>query len=202
MKHIIQEYAREVIIGATLGILLSVFAMQEQAKIPKQYHVEEQTRYIYKVVEKEVPVEVTVVEKVPDLIQIDWNGHKISTDLTREDVELLANLVHYEAGNQDTVGKRLVADTVLNRKGSKYFPNKIKDVVYQNSNGVYQYAVSKGNKLETKAYTQEELQIVYQEILQRYDKNVIYFQTIGFSECGEALYQHGAHYFSGLKKGA
>ena len=135
------------------------------------------------------------------MIQIEWNGHRLSTDLTREDVELLANLVHYEAGNQDVIGKRLVADTVLNRKGSRYFPNKIKDVIYQNSNGVYQYAVSKGSKLQSSAYTQEELEIVYQEIVQRYDRNVIYFQTGGFNSCGEALYQHGDHYFSGLKKG-
>ena len=200
MKHIIREYATEVIIGATLGILLSVFAMQEQAKMTKQYHVEENTRYICSTIE--TVVEVPVIEKVPDYVQIEWNGNKLSTDLTREDIELLANLVHYEAGNQDEVGKRLVADTVLNRKGSKHFPNKIKEVIYQNSNGVYQYAVSRGSKLETKAYSEEELQIVYQEILQRYDKNVIYFQTGGFNECGEALYQHGAHYFSGLKKGA
>ena len=61
MKRIMLEYAAEVLIGATLGVLLSVLAMWEQAKIPKRYHTEESTRYIYS--EIETIVEVPVIEK-------------------------------------------------------------------------------------------------------------------------------------------
>ena len=45
-------------------------------------------------------------------------------------MELLAQLIHAEAGNQDIDGKRLVADVVLNRVDAG-FENNIEAVIYQ-----------------------------------------------------------------------
>lgn len=46
-------------------------------------------------------------------------------------MELLAQLVQAEAGNQGLDGMRLVADVVVNRVSHPNFPNTITDVIFQ-----------------------------------------------------------------------
>lgn len=47
------------------------------------------------------------------------------------ELELLAQLVEAEAGNQDLTGKCYVVDVVLNRVDSDEFPNTIEEVIFQ-----------------------------------------------------------------------
>ncbi|MFC7394412.1 cell wall hydrolase [Scopulibacillus cellulosilyticus] len=54
-----------------------------------------------------------------------------STASTSYDRELLAKLVHAEAGGESFAGKVAVAAVVLNRVDSPAFPNTIQDVIYQ-----------------------------------------------------------------------
>ena len=50
-----------------------------------------------------------------------------------------------EAGGEDIIGKMLVANVILNRVNNAAFPDSITEVVFQNSNGVYQFTpVSNG----------------------------------------------------------
>lgn len=49
------------------------------------------------------------------------------------DMELLAQLVQAEAGNQDLIGRRLVADVVLNRVDSTKYPDTIEEVIFQDT---------------------------------------------------------------------
>ena len=48
-----------------------------------------------------------------------------------DDLQLLACIVWAEAGNQDTYGKELVADVVLNRVDDQRFPDTIREVIFQ-----------------------------------------------------------------------
>lgn len=52
-------------------------------------------------------------------------------DYSKEELKLLASLVHAESGNQPYEGKLAVANVVLNRVNSSTYPNSIKDVIYQ-----------------------------------------------------------------------
>ena len=54
-----------------------------------------------------------------------------SVSYTKEDLMLLACLVHSEAGTQSYEGKLAVANVVLNRIKSSKFPNTLKAVIYQ-----------------------------------------------------------------------
>lgn len=53
------------------------------------------------------------------------------TAVSSYDRELLAKLVHAEAGGEPMSGKIAVVDVVLNRVDSPEFPNNVHDVIYQ-----------------------------------------------------------------------
>lgn len=119
---------------------------------------------------------------------------EVETVLSETDIDLLAKVVHAEAGNQDMIGKRLVADVVLNRYYSDEFPDTIHDVVYQQ--GQFSTAIY----LERIIPTESDYEAVEKELIERIDENVLWFRTTKYHIYGEPLYQHGAHYFSGRKE--
>jgi N-acetylmuramoyl-L-alanine amidase len=55
------------------------------------------------------------------------------------DKNLIAQLVHAEAKGEPYAGKVAVATVILNRVASPDFPNTVKEVVYQKSNGHYAF---------------------------------------------------------------
>ncbi|MGE6755404.1 cell wall hydrolase [Rossellomorea sp. NPDC071047] len=61
-------------------------------------------------------------------------------EVTVEDRELLAKLVHAEAKGEPYAGKVAVATVVLNRVDSTEFPGSIKEVIYQVANGHYAFS--------------------------------------------------------------
>ena len=114
--------------------------------------------------------------------------------LDAEEVELLARLIHAEAGNQDVIGKRLVADAVLNRVDSDAFPNSIYDVIYQPG----QFSTASYLYSSVNAVTEDEFEIARDELMDRYNHDVVFFRTGYYHSCGIALFQHGDHFFSSL----
>lgn len=60
--------------------------------------------------------------------------------LSDKDYEALLRIVEAEAGGEDQDGKLLVANVVLNRVTSEYFPDTVWDVVMQREQGVAQFS--------------------------------------------------------------
>ncbi|PFN48197.1 cell wall hydrolase [Bacillus thuringiensis] len=56
---------------------------------------------------------------------------KIGTDISLQEIDLMARLVNAEAGGESYKGKVAVAKVVLNRVNADGFPNTIPDVIYQ-----------------------------------------------------------------------
>jgi N-acetylmuramoyl-L-alanine amidase len=56
--------------------------------------------------------------------------------LTADEVDLLARLVQAEAGNQSLEGKIAVANVVINRIDSSYFPSTITGIIFDTNSGV------------------------------------------------------------------
>lgn len=72
-------------------------------------------------------------------------GNKVNTYISQEDIELLARLIHAEARGEDDIGKLAVGAVILNRLASDRFPDSIREIIYQKTNGVYQFTpVSNG----------------------------------------------------------
>lgn len=63
---------------------------------------------------------------------------------SKDDIKLLACLIHAEAGTQSYEGKLAVANVVLNRVKSSKYPDTIKAVIYQSG----QFSVAKSGSLQ------------------------------------------------------
>lgn len=111
------------------------------------------------------------------------------TEVTEEEIEMLAHLVMAEAGNQDLLGKQLVVDVVFNRIRDNRFDNTVKEVIYAPG----QFTCC--GYFMRKKPTEECYEAVYTEIEQRQDREVLYFRTGRYGST-KALYKHGDHYFS------
>lgn len=107
------------------------------------------------------------------------------------DAEYLAKMMNAEAGNQDEVGQRLIADVILNRVDSIYFPDTIEAVIF--APGQFVKPAS--------TYTDRQLEMAIEEMERRIDSDIIAFRTGCFhsNEKWMDAYVHGAHYFSKFK---
>lgn len=107
------------------------------------------------------------------------------------DAEYLAMMMNAEAGNQDEVGQRLIADVILNRVDSIYFPDTIEAVIFAQGQFVQ----------PSSYYTDRQLEMAIEEMERRIDSDIIAFRTGTFhsNEKWMDAYVHGAHYFSKFK---
>ncbi|HAQ07449.1 MAG TPA: peptidoglycan-binding protein [Bacillus bacterium] len=72
-------------------------------------------------------------------------------NVSAADLDLLARLVHAEAKGEPYAGKVAVATVVLNRVASKDFPNTIRGVIYEKSNGYYAFSPVKNGAINKPA---------------------------------------------------
>lgn len=121
---------------------------------------------------------------------------EILTEIYYGELELVALLVQAEAGNQDELGKRYVADVVFNRVDSNNFPDTIEEVIYQKN--PTQFAVTTNGALEKAGYTitEDVFNIVLEEADKRTNADVIYFRTGKYHSNGHKAFKHQDHYFS------
>lgn len=61
-------------------------------------------------------------------------------DISRDDIELLARLIHAEARGESFEGKVAVGAVIINRLASPDFPKNIREVILENNNRVYQFS--------------------------------------------------------------
>lgn len=157
----------------------------------------------------ESSIQVESVEEVPQKIEkvnIEEPTTPTTCDVDLEyqiefedymgELELLANLVEAESGNQDLKGKRLVADVVLNRVESDRFPNTITEVIYQD----YQFSTVLDGALERASWhiSDESFEAVRLEALEseeRLDEDILFFTYGEYNKHCEPAYQYGSHYF-------
>ena len=108
------------------------------------------------------------------------------------DLDLLAALVWAEAGDQDFIGQRIVADCVLNRVRSAEWPNSVEAVIYQAG----QFSVVANGRLDQgfENATPENYEAARLALSgDHYDTQVIYF-SMYYCANGAFAYQHQDHY--------
>ncbi|WP_157452408.1 cell wall hydrolase [Bacillus sp. J33] len=87
-----------------------------------------------------VPIsKVMTLNKLNSHLIYPGQSIKLPSTITQAEKNLLAQLVHAEAKGEPYAGKVAVATVVLNRVDSPDFPNTIKEVIYQISNGHYAF---------------------------------------------------------------
>lgn len=115
-----------------------------------------------------------------------------SVGYSGSDLDLLAALVWAEAGDQDFIGKRIVADCVLNRVRSGAWPGSVEAVIYQPG----QFSVVANGRLSQGFYNADaECYEAARLALSgdHYDTQVIYF-SMYYCANGAFAYQHGDHF--------
>lgn len=131
--------------------------------------------------------EVVVQEPAPKDVVCE-----IDTDISDDDIELIALVTMAEAEGECEEGKRLVIDTILNRVDSISFPNTVYEVVYQPS----QFS-SMWNGRVDRCYIDDYIcQLVEEELRNRKNYDVIFFTADKYGNYGTPMFQIGNHYFS------
>ena len=137
-------------------------------------------------------------KEVQDLVEVETVENEQFTD---EEEYLLAKLAMAEAEGEDLKGKAFVMLVVLNRVNDDEFPDTIKEVIFQESDGTYQFSpIGDGRffKQEPNDECYEALELVktgYDE-----SKGALYFtsikeQSTWHSRNLDFLFEHGGHLF-------
>ena len=126
-------------------------------------------------------------------------------ELSEADYEVLLRIVQAEAGSEDEKGKMLVAGVVLNRMENSRFPDTVKEVVFQNEKGVYQFSpVANGSYYSVTV--SEETREAVDKVLSGEDitGGALYFaarkyadeeKMQWFDRCLTRLFAYGGHEF-------
>lgn len=125
--------------------------------------------------------------------------------LSLEDYENLLRIVEAEAGGEDEIGKILVANVILNRVECDSFPNTVSEVIFQQSNGVYQFSPVGNGRFDTVRVSDATIQAVNKALEgEDYSQGALYFAARKYadSSCMQwfdqsltFLFEHGGHEF-------
>lgn len=106
--------------------------------------------------------------EVETLVWEEITEEDLEEEIRFGEMELIAQLVQAEAGNQDLTGKRYVVDVVLNRVDSEEFPNTVEEVIFQEN----QFSVIKNGAFDEAAWNMTEE--VYEAVLLGYEERLNY----------------------------
>lgn len=154
----------------------------------------------------------SVSEEPEDTVNIEMYPHtrveeflidtdeQIQEEIRLGEMEMLAQLIHAEAGTEDLEGKRLVADVVLNRVEAGFADGTLEGVIFQKINDTAMFTTVYNGMFDEAGYHMLEsdylaAQIEY-EAEHRLDDKILYFRTGHYHTYGTPAYRHGGHYFS------
>lgn len=179
------------IIGCTLGIPLSLFAVNHQtpAKLPVYYDsgLFEQFNEQSEIADVESDTKLKV-----NFQNYEMTEEELAEEAYYDSLELLALCVEAEAGNQGLIGKKYVCDVVLNRVDDEDYPDNITDVILQKN----QFSVVLDGRIWEVEPTEETFQAVREELESRTNYDVMFFSCEGYSKYGTDWKKIGDHYFS------
>lgn len=194
--------ACEVLVSLLIGCILGTIAGIGHIRSVKNWE---------KITEEQIKANRTYdAEVVAERERWEQAESRPVTELTEEDIkeidywgelELLAQVVEAEAGNQDMTGKRLVVDVVLNRVDSPLFPDTITEVLEQPG----QFSTMWNGAVDDASYHMQEddYTAVMMEVTgTRLDYDIYYFTAGEYNDSCKPAYIHGDHYFGYLSDAA
>ena len=120
---------------------------------------------------------------------------QIQEEIRLGDMELIAQLVEAEAGNQDMTGKCLVVDVILNRVESPDFPDTVEEVIFQPG----QFSVITNGAFDKAGYNMQDSD--YAAVAMEYElhqnKDVMYFNNCKAVSGSSRPFKVGGHWFNG-----
>lgn len=121
--------------------------------------------------------------------------------VSNEEYQALQRIVEAEAGNQDEIGRILVANVVLNRVKSDIYPDSILENIFRHSGDTYQFEPVKNGTYYTVTVSEKTKECVDRALAgEDYSQGALYFtrqtsENSWFNTTLTLLFVHGAHYF-------
>ena len=126
-------------------------------------------------------------------------------DISAEEYEMLLRIVEAEAGGEDTEGKILVANVVLNRVESDKFPDTIEEVIFQKNGKVTQFSPIADGRYYTVEVSEDTIDAVNRALSgEDLSQGALYFAARSSADSDNMrwfdrhltfLFQHGGHEF-------
>lgn len=172
---------RVIVYGETVGLMpVDLIQPEDRLKIELSNHVSRANNHLLN--------EARKAEKLA-------LREQIAEEIALGEMEMMAQLIQAEAGNQDFKGKCLVADVVLNRIDAGW-GETVEDIIFSDN----QFSVIFDGAYDAAAWniSEECFKAAEQEYLakRRVDGNILYFTAGRYGEYGTPAYRHGNHYFS------
>lgn len=144
--------------------------------------------------------------KSTDVIEsfsVDDKTETTVMSVTKEEKKMLERIVEAEATGEDMIGKILIANVIFNRMEDKNFPDTIKEVIFQNSNGDYQFSPVSDERFWKVKITEETEEAVERALQgEDYSEGALYFmarkrtnKANWFDQHLKWLFKHGGHEF-------
>ena len=128
--------------------------------------------------------------------------NNLGLEISAQDYDALCRIVQAEAGNQDEIGKIMVANVIINRVLDSRFPSTIYDVVYAGSDGdTPQFSPTASEDFEYIQASESTIACVERALAgEDYSQGALYFtscyeDTSWFNTALTFITQEGAHYF-------
>lgn len=141
---------------------------------------------------EDAPTPIPTVEPTPEVVVSEEPEEETGYQFEEWEIVMIAKLMQAEAGNQSTLGKRIVIDVVLNRLYHPNFPKTVHDVIYQKN----QFSPAMNGNIDLQIPTEESIQLVREEIECLTDPEPVFFRASYYGKYGTPLYSIGNHYFS------
>ena len=140
-------------------------------------------------VETEIPTEETAEQVVMEEIPED------------QEYQVLLKIVEAEAGCEDTEGRMLVANVVMNRVRNGNFPNTVTEVVYQRQDGTAQFSPVSDGRIDTVNVSQGTIDAVARVMNgEDISQGALFFRSVRsrsgwFDQKLSRVLEHGNHIF-------
>ena len=150
-------------------------------------------------VETEIPTEETVEQVVVEVTPEALTGNSFS--LEDQEYQVLLKIVEAEAGCEDTEGRMLVANVVMNRVRHGYFPNTVTEVVYQRQDGTAQFSPVSDGRIDTVNVSQGTIDAVARVMNgEDISQGALFFRSVRsrsgwFDQKLSRVLEHGNHIF-------
>ncbi len=121
--------------------------------------------------------------------------------LEEREYQVLLKIVEAEAGGEDSTGRMLVANVIMNRVRSTRFPNSITDVVYQRCGGKAQFSPVTDGRIDSVRVSPETVEAVARAVNgEDASGGALYFRSVysssaWFDQSLHRVVEHGNHIF-------
>lgn len=176
---------------------------ENQTEAENETETEAQTEAVEEATVTETQTEPqteVVTEAEPETVEQVINT-PIDIELSDSDYYWLIRIVEAEAGDQDEIGRIMVANVIFNRVKSGNFPSTVKSVIFQNNGRTYQFEPVKNERIYDVTPSETTINCVDRAISgEDYSQGALFFtmktsSRSWFNTSLTLLFVHGDHYF-------